>query len=225
MAPWRNAKASLKLAEEVNGRWPSRDRSSDGTIGDAAHASRQSDHNPWVKDANGVGVVRARDIDEDLDGNPANGVDDAGVLFRHLLGLARAGDRRFANGGYLIYEGQIWSEKNNWQGRPYTGLNAHKQHIHVSLSRDAAGYDSTASWGIWDGTRPQPEAPTQPTSTQEDIFMALSDDQQRELLNKVYGIELYLAVLTKVILDEPDAIRPNLLARIRDGVARLEAAK
>lgn len=145
---WRNAVASVILNQEIEGIWKTRDHASDGTLGDAAHASRQSDHNPWVKDRNGVGVVRARDIDEDLDGQKANGKYDAAVLFNKLLTLARAGDRRFRNGGYIIYEGHIYSETGNFAKRVYTGPNSHSLHIHVSLSRDAAGYDSSAPWGI-----------------------------------------------------------------------------
>ena len=59
---WRNTAAALKLREQVNARWPDRDKRSDGTIGDTAHAARKSDHNP---DADGW--VKALDIDADLD--------------------------------------------------------------------------------------------------------------------------------------------------------------
>lgn len=145
---WRNCVASVVLAQELNDVYKVRDRASDGTIGDAAHASRKSDHNPWVIDRNGVGVVRARDIDEDLDGKTAPGAYDAKSLFDRLLALAKTGDPRLNGGGYLIYEGHIYSEKQNWAARPYTGPNAHKQHVHVSFSLNAAGYDSDKAWGL-----------------------------------------------------------------------------
>lgn len=144
---WRNCVASITLAREINERWPKRDKASDGTIGDAAHASRNSDHNPWVKDQNGVGVVRARDIDEDLDGDPKDSGADAKALFDRLLSLGKVGDARLKD-GYLIYEGKIYSRKNNWSPRDYSGLNAHKKHIHVSFSKDPRGYDSNAGWGL-----------------------------------------------------------------------------
>lgn len=150
---WRNARASLVLAEEIKARWPHHDTASDGTIGDAAHQSRDSDHNPWVIDADGYGVVRARDIDEDLDGATADTGPDASWLAEHLRALGAAGDVRLANYGYVIYEGRIAGGNpargpGRWQWRPYTGTNAHRKHVHVSLSRDADGYDSTAPWGI-----------------------------------------------------------------------------
>lgn len=155
---WRNCVASVVLAQELNDIYKVRDRASDGTIGDAAHASRKSDHNPWIIDQNGVGVVRARDIDEDLDGKPANGAYDAKPLFDRLLALAKAGDPRLNHGGYLIYEKHIWSERENWAQRPYTGQNDHTHHIHVSFSLDPAGYDSDAPWGLRPASAPKPVA-------------------------------------------------------------------
>ena len=185
------------LANEINARWPKRDHESDGTIGDAAHASRKSDHNPWVIDAAGIGVVRARDLDEDLDGNKGNGYMDAKVVFDHLLALARAGDDRLNGGGYLIYEKKIYSERNNWQGRDYTGSNDHDHHLHISFSLNAAGYDSTAPWGIF----PVAEQPGQPT-TPEGPFMALTDKEQRELLLETRANKLRLIQLQDILVGD-----------------------
>jgi hypothetical protein len=124
----------------VNTRWPNRSKISDGTIGDAAHASRNSDHNPWVKDSHGVGVVRAFDC-------TAIGIDPTAYA-EHIRALGKAGDPRLVGGGYVIWYLHIASEKGNWAWRKYTGPNGHTHHIHVSVSRNPAGYDSTASWGI-----------------------------------------------------------------------------
>jgi hypothetical protein len=62
---WRVVPAALTLRDQVNARWPDRDKASDGTIGDAEHQGRPSDHNP---DADGW--VHALDLDADL-GEPA----------------------------------------------------------------------------------------------------------------------------------------------------------
>lgn len=163
---WRNAMASLFLLQELNDRWPARDTLSDGTIGDAAHASRDSDHNPWIKDSLGIGVVRARDIDED-------GIDGP-WLAEHLRQLGAAGDERLANFGYVIYEGRIAGGNpargpGRWAWRPYTGANAHRLHLHVSFTRTPGpnGFDSTAPWGI-----------TTTDTEDDDMF---TDDDRRKL--------------------------------------------
>lgn len=135
---WRNCNASIRLLDFVNARWPKRDRSSDGTIGDAAHATRSSDHNPWIKVA-GTGVVRARDIDKD-------GI-DAPWLAEELRKMGERGDPRLAGGGYIIFNKRITSpDFKGWKA--YTGSNPHDKHMHVSFSQNQAGFDSNAPWVI-----------------------------------------------------------------------------
>jgi len=164
---WRNCEASLALVREVNARWPGRDRTSDGTIGDAAHASRSSDHNPWIV-VGGVGVVRARDID-------VNGI-DVGWLFERLRVAGAHGDPRLAGGGYLILNRRITaSDFSGW--RVYTGSNPHIGHGHVSFSRNAAGFDSRAPWGI-----------ATATTTEEDFMATLSDAEKKDWYAKLTEI-------------------------------------
>ncbi|MEU0514307.1 peptidoglycan-binding domain-containing protein [Amycolatopsis sp. NPDC006125] len=159
MVNWRLAYALVDLRTEVNTRWPNRDKTSDGTIGDAAHASRSSDHNPWVIDReDGLGVVRALDIDVD-------GI-DAGWLAEYLRqrGLTghdgRTGDHRLIGGGYVIFNRRI--TKPDFSGwKVYTGSNPHTSHVHVSLTQSGA-YDDRAGWGIAGGG---PAAPVPPPST------------------------------------------------------------
>ena len=64
VGPWRVAKSLLLLRNQVNRKAPNRSKVSDGTIGDKAHQSQNSDHNAWVKDGS-VGVVTALDITHD----------------------------------------------------------------------------------------------------------------------------------------------------------------
>lgn len=129
---WRLATSLEELRDEVNKRWPNRSKVSDGTIGDAAHASRDSDHNPWLNN-----TVRALDI-------TADGI-DAGWYAAHLRKLGAAGDRRLTNGGYVIWNRRITSpDFKRWT--PYNGANPHTHHVHVSVSR--TGYNNRGSWGI-----------------------------------------------------------------------------
>lgn len=148
---WRLANSIATLQTMVNQQWPNRSKVSDGTIGDARHANegQASDHNPWIA-VNGVGVVRAFDIT--CDGIPHN------VVAEWLRTLGASGDHRLANGGYVIHERQIASNINNWQWRAYGGADPHTSHIHVSVSRTEAWFDSTAPW-VWRGAVQPPMQP------------------------------------------------------------------
>lgn len=143
---WRLAESLDALRDEVNARWPNRSKVSDGTIGDAAHASRDSDHNPWVKDGT-TGVVTAMDVTDD--GNIAE------VIVATLV------KRRDPRVKYLIHNRQIWRSYDKpgipaWTPAPYTGDNPHLKHVHVSVNSDKADYDSRAPWGI----KVEKQAPT-----------------------------------------------------------------
>ena len=61
---WYPVAGVTKLRDQVDNRWPKRDKRTDGIIGDAAHQARQSDHNPDSK-----GAVHALDLDKDLRGS------------------------------------------------------------------------------------------------------------------------------------------------------------
>jgi hypothetical protein len=141
---WRDARSIDVLAAEINAAYPDRSTASDGTIGDAAHAARDSDHNPWVI-LNSVGIVRARDVTHD----PDHGC-DCDVLAERVAGLIALGAHpALRHGAYVIRNRRIFSFDRRDEGwRPYTGSNPHEKHMHVSVSLDPAGFDSTAPWGI-----------------------------------------------------------------------------
>lgn len=154
---WRNCNASLRLVEAINARWPNRDKTTDGTIGDAAHAARTSDHNPWIK-VNGIGVVRARDIDKD-------GI-DAEWLAEELRKLGAAGDKRLVGGGYVIYNRRITSpDFSRWNA--YNGANPHTSHIHVSFTTNPAGFDSNDAWEFLGQSSVAPVAPAEPVVSED----------------------------------------------------------
>lgn len=127
-----NALFGLRL--EINNAYPKRDKASDGWLGDAAHRSRVSDHNP-----NSNGVVCAIDVDKD--GVPA------AEIVEFLRGRGKAGDRRL-RGGYIIYRSRIAGSHTGWDWHTYEGSNPHDKHFHVSAGDAAADYDFKASWGV-----------------------------------------------------------------------------
>lgn len=167
---WRLAKSLDTLRAQINAQYPGRNKSSDGTIGDAAHASRGSDHNPWVRDG-ATGIVTACDITHD----PANGV-DAGVL-ANLLVASR--DPRIK---YIIWNRQIVSsETSPWQWRKYTGSNPHNKHVHVSVKPSKALYDDVRPWPMAGGVAPvTPSAPA-PQPARPTLLRGSTGEAVREL--------------------------------------------
>ena len=133
MASWRVAKFLLHLREQINARAPDRDKSSDGTIGDTAHAARASDHNP---DRNGV--VKAIDISND----PAHKVRSRDIA----EAIRKSKDSRVS---YVISDGEIFSATvSPWKWRKYTGTNPHFQHVHISAKALPALYDNERDWAL-----------------------------------------------------------------------------
>ena len=138
MAAWHLSAAAERLREEINTLWPNRDKRSDGSKGDAAHAKRVSDHNPDPK----TGVVRAIDVDEDLWGVDGSNPQTANRLCRELIAIAKK-DKRLK---YIIFEGSIWSKTFLWIKRPYSGSNPHQHHIHISFT--PAGDNDGSPFGL-----------------------------------------------------------------------------
>lgn len=125
MAKWRLAKSLEKLRSQINAAHPTRSKASDGSIGDAAHSSRASDHNP-----DSQGRVCAIDVTHD----PANGVDGK-ELSKSLIADSRM--------KYVIFAGKIFKARTKkWE--TYTGPNKHDKHVHVSVQ--AASADDAKPW-------------------------------------------------------------------------------
>jgi hypothetical protein len=125
---WRVAKSLEVLRDQINRAAPRRDKSADGTIGDAAHAARKSDHNV------SGGVVNALDITHD----PDDGV-NAGLIADTIRA---SGDKRVT---YIISNGRIADSGKPW--RKYNGKNPHTMHFHVSVVNSPLE-DDTAPWQI-----------------------------------------------------------------------------
>jgi hypothetical protein len=118
-------KAGQQLRLQVDDSYLDRDRTSDGWIGDTRHSARPSDHNP-----DAAGIVRAIDIDRDLsyDSKP----DLMPDLADQIRLCAKRGDKRIS---YIIFNGKISSSKKGWAWRPYSGINPHTKHCHVSFTK------------------------------------------------------------------------------------------
>jgi hypothetical protein len=118
-------KAGQQLREQFDDQFSSRDRHSDGWIGDTRHSARPSDHNPDAQ----TGIVRAIDVDRDVSGKAKP--DLMPDIADQIRLAAKAGDKRIA---YVIFEGRIASSRMGWRWRKYSGSNAHNHHCHISFT-------------------------------------------------------------------------------------------
>jgi len=125
---WRVAKSLDVLLAQINAYAPNRSKVSDGSIGDAAHASRSSDHNPWY----GPGIVTARDYTHD----PVHGMNCQFLADQ----LTTSGDKRIK---YVIWNHRIW--EHGWTA--YNGANPHDHHLHLSVVASPA-CDDTSLWRL-----------------------------------------------------------------------------
>lgn len=131
---WRVAKSLEVLRKQINAKWPKRNKNSDGSIGDIRHQATKSDHNP-----NKEGVVLARDFTNDVSSNGPT----ARKLAERLLATR---DPRIK---YIISNAQICSGiggPSPWVWRPYTGVNAHRKHMHISVREPSSLYDDETQW-------------------------------------------------------------------------------
>jgi len=145
----REAPACRKALNDATRRWPSRDRRSDGIMGDARHQATKSDHN----------LGNAVDVTHD----PSVGCDGA------LIAALAQRDPRVT---YVIFNRRIWSRARTTEGwRPYHGTNPHNHHCHISIKassrddlRDWAWVSATASPAPHDEghTTPAPQTPATP---------------------------------------------------------------
>lgn len=149
MTTWRVAPALDVLLGQLNEGAPARSKASDGALGDAAHASRDSDHNPWYY-YDGTHWVTARDFTNDPDG----GLDGQ----RLVSALVHVKDHRIK---YVIHNHLIYNSgpvrrgskvMAPWTALPYLGANPHEHHVHVSVLPDPISLDP-AAWllpGLFD---------------------------------------------------------------------------
>lgn len=126
--------AGITFRDQVNRRFPKRDKRSDGWIGDAAHSQRFSYHNP---DKNGI--VWALDVDENMG---TRGIWRRGKaakrLANQLLDYIRSGLPGSDRVLHVVYEDRVASGTYKkwwwvWRGKGY----GHTQHIHITFRQGA----------------------------------------------------------------------------------------
>src|SRR5262249_4865957 len=146
---WRLAKSLVTLRQQVDLEAPHRRKGDDGTIGDASHASRQSDHNP-----NAAGVVCALDLTHDPRPGGFNSYNFAELLRR----------KRDPRIKYVVSNRRIFSSTHApWTWRKYSGNNPHDRHVHISVGRGTDGqatnpelYDDDKPWDLTIPPAPSP---------------------------------------------------------------------
>lgn len=141
---WKLAPALAALISDVNQEWPNRSKTYDGTIGDAAHAARKSEHNPNRDPSDDVpdGYVTAADITA------------TGINVTRLIETLVADERVW----YVIHNRVIRSRTYGFKSQAYTGADPHLHHVHVSLVQRAAQCNDTTRWALAPG---KPETPYQ----------------------------------------------------------------
>ena len=146
---WHLAPCLVTLLGQLDAAQPRRSKRSDGTLGDASHRSRASDHNP---DSNGS--VNALDVTHGPYWQGRGAQIDCALLASDLVG---SGDPRIE---YVIFVGRIW-EKGRW--RLYDGPSPHVEHLHLSVPHDSREND-TRRWALphFGGAQPAPHPNPEP---------------------------------------------------------------
>lgn len=148
------------MLDEANALAPSRSKSSDGIIGDAAHAGTASDHNPDSR-----GIVHAIDLTHD----PFHGWDCA----RRSEQIRLARDPRTL---YVIFNGRWFHGLRGgewghpifvWE--PYHGSSPHAEHMHVSVEYGEHFENDVHGW--WGGD--------DMTAEEHAILVKLAKDQAK----------------------------------------------
>ncbi len=147
---WVRTRGLTTFVGEVNETFPGRDRKSDGSVGDLAHQTSPSGHNPdrtglaEYKDGDAKNEVRAVDVDKDL--RPGSGIDWMELVVQYIVKRARSGV--FVPFEYIIYKRRIWGRWDNWVTRQYTGVNPHNEHAHFSGGYSERADEWTGSMGL-----------------------------------------------------------------------------
>lgn len=148
---------------QLDKRFPKRAKKAEGGIGDNAHKTRTSSHNPddtaGVKaehnDGDGKHEVRARDFDKNL--NASDGMTMENVV---QLWVKKAREGKMWWVRYIIFNGRIWHKRDNFVTHVYTGSNKHPDHAHVNGDFTQHADEVTGTNWYLDELAPAPKPPS-----------------------------------------------------------------
>jgi hypothetical protein len=168
---WRLAPALIALEAEADRIAPRRRRTSDGSIGDQAHAARKSNHNP------DGGYVDAFDLSHD----PANGMD----AHAHVRAWVARLDPRLEE---VISNKRIWTYDRRSEGwRAYKGENGHTLHAHITVKNShrfdtSPWFSGVPAFPTKPVPPPVPPPATGPTAADLLFIQQLIEDEETDMV-------------------------------------------
>jgi hypothetical protein len=168
MVDWVLTAGLQNLRRQVNARWPGRDTTSDGSIGNYEHSLHPSGHNPddtpgsrpaWDGDSDSIPEVRAWDMDSDLNesGTTAQMVVDHICRLPNVATVIR----------YMIYNRTMYHSRDGFASTPYDGASAHTEHVHFEGAWSQAADNNTSYDYRLDEVREVAEVDLTPAATLE----------------------------------------------------------
>jgi hypothetical protein len=175
-------KSLARLRADFNTRFPTRDKASDGWIGDYRHQQGTSGHNPddtkgskaEYSDPDAKAEVRAIDVDKDFRESGASMQDIVDAVLR------TPADRNRLR--YIIFNRRIWSASNGWKASAYHGSNPHDKHAH--FSGDPADDENDKPWQSVLNYR----RPAQPAQNEEEDLNGEQDERLKRVEDHVVAI-------------------------------------
>ena len=235
MADWILIPCLKALFAEFDRIAPSRDRASDGSLGDQAHQHEVSDHNADevgsvpIHDADHINEVHAIDVDNNLRESDLT----MEKVVQFLLGRCRSGAEKRLR--YIIYNRRIWSASSGWVQKAYTGASPHTEHAHFSASYETNLEADTSSWhledidmptaaeiakAVWEYQFTRPDGPDAHgnKTTSAGAYQAYSDMQANTAASRV------ITTLSPLIGKAGGVDVDELVAKLAPAVAQLVIA-
>jgi hypothetical protein len=195
----------VQLRVEFNQQNPGRDKGADGWIGDAAHQTGTSDHNP-----DSAGRVLAIDIDESGPWPRGNSLGDYVEFIRQRQDSGA--DTRLE---YIIHNHHIASRSaQDWEWRTYTGTDPHTNHAHFSARHDHAGQNDTSAWQLGEVGEAVMAQVSIDTDSVQRIASKIGGDTQTDASGIAIGLRKQVTNATDARFDALEAAVANLQAQL-----------